>query len=122
MQILSVLLYVGYFGNGGESHTEVLDENLAGGGYGGLIGDEGLAVLEGLLGGGVKEADAVVVADAKSLGDEDLEILDGGVGVELDGGGQVLKGFLGRCGRSARLHWILTEDREADCAYTGWSA
>jgi hypothetical protein len=60
-----------------------------------LVGDAGLTVLEGLLGGGVEEADAVMVAHAGGLGDQDLDILDGGVGGHVDRGGQVLDGLLG---------------------------
>lgn len=61
------------------SHTEVLDQDLASGNHGWLVGDAGLAVLEGLLGGGVVDTDAVVVAQANGPGDEGLDILDGGV-------------------------------------------
>lgn len=74
--------------------THILDEGLAGGDDGGLIGDAGLAVLEGLPGGGVVEADPVVVADAGRLGNHDLDILDGGVGAELDGSRELLDGLL----------------------------
>ena len=68
----------------GRQHTEVLDENLAGGSYGCLVGDEGFAVLERLLARRVKKPYAVVITNSCRLSNLDLDIFDGGVRGELD--------------------------------------
>lgn len=81
----------------GNLRAEVLDEHLAGGGDILLVKDAGLAVLERLPGRRVEEADAVVVANLGRLGDELLEVLDSGLGRELDRRREPLDGLLRRC-------------------------
>lgn len=81
-------------------HTHILDEGLASSNDSRLIGDASLAVLEGLLGGRIVEANSVVVADASRLGNHDLDILNGGVGAELDRSWELLDGLLRSLGVS----------------------
>lgn len=75
--------------------TKILNQDLVGG-HDGLFGaDLSSAVLQGLLGLRVEEADAVVVANAGLAGDNLLDILDGGGGGDLNGLGELLDGLLG---------------------------
>lgn len=54
-----------------------------------------LAVFEGPLGLGIEQTNAVMVLQAHGLCDQDLDILNGGVGRELDLGRELLDGLLG---------------------------
>lgn len=77
--------------------TEVFDEHLAGVRDGRDVSDEGLAVLERLPGGRVKETNAVEVANTGLLGNGLLHILDGRAGRQLDAGGETLDRLLRCC-------------------------
>ena len=57
--------------------TQILDEDLARFCHTLLIDNSSLAVLEGLLCGRVKETNAVVVAEACSFRNGDLDVIDG---------------------------------------------
>jgi hypothetical protein len=65
-------------------HTHILDEDLASCDYGGLIDEASLAVLEGLLGGGIIDTNTVVVTELGLLCDQHLEILNRGIGLDLN--------------------------------------
>jgi hypothetical protein len=82
------------------SRTQILDEELAGGNNGGLGANLGLAVLQGLLGLGVEDSDAVVVANASLARNEDLDLLNGGLGRDIERGRELLDGLLGRWRKS----------------------
>lgn len=80
-------------------HTEVLNENFSSGHHGGNLSDASLAVLDGLLGLGIEQTDAIVVAEASLFSNQHLEVLDGGIGAERDGRRELLDGLLRRfCG------------------------
>ena len=64
--------------------TQVLDEDLASRNDALRINDASLAVLQRFLGGWVVDTDPVVVAEARGLGDDLLDILDGQVIRDLD--------------------------------------
>ena len=81
---------------GERRRTQVLDDQLGGRDHARLVADEGLAVLEDLLGGRVEQADAVVVGEARLSGDGDLGVLDGGIVGQVDRRRQLLDGLLGR--------------------------
>jgi len=74
-------------------HTHILDENLASCNYSGLIDKAGLAVLKSLLGSGIIDTNTVVVSEPGLLCDLDLEVLDGGVGINLNRLWEVLDGL-----------------------------
>jgi len=71
-------------GKGGEGRTQVLDDQLPRGDNTRLVAHQGTAVLEDLAGGGVKQADAVEVGEARVLGDQGLGFLDGGIVGDVD--------------------------------------
>jgi hypothetical protein len=75
--------------------SHVLDEDLAGGDDAGDVGKELIAVLEGRAGGGVVDADTVVIAGAGCLGDGTLDVLDGRSWADRKGSRKILDGFLG---------------------------
>jgi hypothetical protein len=77
--------------------THILDEDLASCDYGRLIDEASLAVLEGLLGSGIIDTNTVVVTELGLLCDKHLEILDGGVGLDLNRLWKVLDGLLRSC-------------------------
>lgn len=79
----------------GNLQAHVLDEDLAGRDDGRNVRNELIAVLESRLGRRVVHANAVVVAVAGSLGDGDLDIVDGRAGADGKGGGETLDGPLG---------------------------
>lgn len=58
-----------------------------------LIGETGLAVLERLFRLRIEDANAVVVADASLLRNEDLEVLDRRRGVNVDRRRKILDGL-----------------------------
>jgi hypothetical protein len=82
------------------SRTQIFDEELAGGNDGSLGANLGLAVLQGLLSLGVEDSDAVVVANASLARNEDLDLLNGGLGRDIERGRELLDGLLGRWRKS----------------------
>jgi hypothetical protein len=74
-------------------HTHILDENLASCNYSWLIDKASLAVLKSLLGGGIIDTNTVVVPEPGLFCDLDLEVLDGGVGINLNRLWEVLDGL-----------------------------
>jgi hypothetical protein len=100
--------------------THILDEDLTGRNYGRLIDEASLAVLEGLLGSGIIDTNTVVVTELGLLCDQYLEILDGGVGLDLDRLWEVLDGLL-----RSYIVLITRTDRTAVLrlgveTYSGW--
>lgn len=67
--------------------TKILYEDFARRDNSWLINDTSLAVLESLLGRGIKQSNTVVVADPGNLCYQDLEVVDGSISIELDRGG-----------------------------------
>lgn len=61
------------------------------------VAQQRLAVLQGLVGGRVEEANAVVVADAGLAGDGDLDVVDIGSGGQVERRGKSLDGLFACC-------------------------
>lgn len=75
--------------------SHVLDEDLAGRDDAGDVGKEFIAVLEGRAGGGVVDADTVVVASAGCLSDGTLDVLDSRGWAYRKGSRKILDRLLG---------------------------
>lgn len=80
-------------------HTEILDEDFPVLDHLDLLPDQGVLVLQGLLGHRVEDPDLVEVGDARGLGQLLLQVLDIGVLGEVDLGRKTLDGLLGSCKR-----------------------
>jgi hypothetical protein len=96
-----------------KNRTKVLDEHSLARSDGCLVLESGLAILEGLLGVRVEDANAVVVADASLLGDQDLEVLDCRIGWEFDRCWELPDGLLRSCKESARVSRVWASFRHA---------
>lgn len=100
--------------------THILDEDLTGCDYSGLIDETSLAVLEGLLGSGIIDTNTVVVTELGLLCDEHLEVLDGGVGLDLNRLWKVLDGLLRSCMVVVLITRLNSGDGLGIKAYSGW--
>lgn len=75
--------------------TEILDQKLSGRQHALLVLDPCPAILEDLLGGRIKETDAVVVANPGLAGNDHLGIVDSGLVGQIDRGWELLDRLLG---------------------------
>ena len=62
-----------------------------------LLPDQGVSVLQGLLGDRIEYADAIEVGGAGGLGQLPLHVLNVGIVGKLDLGRKTLDGLLGSC-------------------------
>jgi hypothetical protein len=88
---------------GAGRRTEVLDKNFLAGCDSLNVQKASSAILEGLLGGRIIDAQAVIVANIGLLGDQDLEILDGGIVGQVDRGRELLNRLLESCERNGSI-------------------